>query len=101
AHIADALAPVSPIPIVPMRIPVEMPGLVPRSRADLGMPGGQLFLFSCDYLSVFARKSPLGAIEAFARAFPGADAEGRHLVLKCINSERDPAGRAQLAAAAA
>jgi glycosyltransferase involved in cell wall biosynthesis len=98
AHVADALAPVSPIPVVPMRIPVEMPPIVPRSRADLGAPEGFFFLFSFDYLSVFERKNPLAVVEAFTSAFvPG---EGPSLVLKCINAERDPANHDRLLAAA-
>ena len=97
-HVAAALAPVSPIPVVPMRIPVEMPPIVPRSRAELGVPEGFFFLFSFDYLSVFERKNPLATVEAFTRAFvPG---EGASLVLKCINAERDPANHERLLAAA-
>jgi glycosyltransferase involved in cell wall biosynthesis len=97
AHVAEALAPISPIPVVPMRIPVEMPPIVPRSRAELGVPEGFFFLFSFDYLSVFERKNPLALVEAFTRAFdPG---EGPSLVLKCINAERDPAHHEQLLAA--
>lgn len=97
AHVADALTPISPIPVVTMRIPVQMQALVPRSRADLGMPEGFMFLFSFDYLSVFERKNPLAVVEAFARAF--APGEGPSLVLKCMNAEHDPAGHARLLAA--
>jgi glycosyltransferase involved in cell wall biosynthesis len=99
AHIAQALAPVSPIPVIPVRIPVEMGAIVPRSRADLGIPEGRLFLFSFDYLSVFERKNPLGVIRAFTQAFdPGEDA---CLVIKSINGDRDPSSHAQLLDAAA
>jgi glycosyltransferase involved in cell wall biosynthesis len=96
-HVAAALAPISPIPVVPMRIPVEMPPIVPRSRAELGVPEGFFFLFSFDYLSVFERKNPLALVEAFTRAF--APGEGPSLVLKCINAERDPANHERLLAA--
>lgn len=99
AHVADALTPISPIPVVTMRVPVQMPAIVPRSRAELGLPEGFLFLFSFDYLSVFERKNPLAVVEAFSRVFvPG---EGPSLVLKCINGEHDPASHEQLLAAAA
>ncbi len=98
AHVAEALAPVSPIPVVPMRIPVEVPSIVPRSRAELGVPEGFFFLFSFDYLSVFERKNPLALVEAFTRAF--APGEGPSLVLKCINAERDPANHERLLTAA-
>jgi hypothetical protein len=51
-----------------------------------------------DYHSVFERKNPLAAIEAFRRAFqPGA---GAKLALKCINSADDPTNHARLLAAA-
>ena len=40
AHVADALTPISPIPVVTMRVPVQMPAIVPRSRAELGPAGG-------------------------------------------------------------
>lgn len=98
AHVAQALAPVSPIPVVSMRIPVEVPPIVPRSRAELGVPEGFFFLFSFDYLSVFERKNPLALVEAFTRAF--APGEGPSLVLKCINAERDPGNHERLLAAA-
>ena len=39
-------------------------------RTAFGLPEGTLFLFSFDYHSVFERKNPLGAVEAFLRAFP-------------------------------
>lgn len=99
AHVADALTPTSPIPVVTMRVPVHMPAIVPRSREELGLPEGFLFLFSFDYLSVFTRKNPLALVEAFTRAFtPG---EGPSLVLKCINHEHDPANHERLVRAAA
>ncbi|HEX3510453.1 MAG TPA: glycosyltransferase [Solirubrobacteraceae bacterium] len=99
AHIAAALTPVSPIPVVPVRIPVEMPAIAPRTRADLGLPEGRLFLFSFDYLSVFERKNPLGLLRAFTDAFDPGD--GAALVVKCINADRDPSNHARLLAAAA
>jgi glycosyltransferase involved in cell wall biosynthesis len=98
AHVAEALSPISPIPVVTVRIPVQMPAIVPRSRAELGVPEGFFFLFSFDYLSVFERKNPLAVVEAFSRAF--APEEGPSLVLKCINAEHDPANHERLLAAA-
>jgi glycosyltransferase involved in cell wall biosynthesis len=98
AHVAQAVAAVSPIPTRIIRIPVEMPPLVPRSRADLGLPGGFVFLLSFDYRSVFERKNPLALIDAFERAF--APAEGASLVLKCINADADPENHQRLLAAA-
>jgi glycosyltransferase involved in cell wall biosynthesis len=98
AHVADALAPLSPIPLTRMRVPVEMPPIAPRSRAQLQLPDGFIFLFSFDYLSVFERKNPLALIDAFSLAF--APGEGPSLVLKCINSEHDEQNHARLIEAA-
>jgi hypothetical protein len=47
-----------------------------------------VFLYVFDYDSVFERKNPLAAIEAFARAFP--DEGTARLVLKCLGAERHP-----------
>ena len=100
AHVASALEPVATVPVTTVRIPVQLPALEPRSRAELGLPEDKfLFLFSFDYLSVFERKNPLAVIDAFTRAF--APGEGAGLVIKCINHERDPAAHAELRAAAA
>ncbi|HEV7363924.1 MAG TPA: glycosyltransferase family 4 protein, partial [Solirubrobacteraceae bacterium] len=98
-HVADALAAVAPVPVVHVTVPVTVPPFAPRSRAELGLPEGFLFLFSFDHNSVFARKNPLGLIEAFARAFePG---QGAALAIKAINGERHPEAQRALAEAAA
>lgn len=98
AHVADALAQVSPIPVLTVPIPVQVPAIVPRSRAELEIPEGFLFLFSFDHLSVFERKNPLAVIDAFSRAF--APGEGPSLVLKSINSEHDRWDHQRMLAAA-
>ncbi len=99
-HMARILEPVSPVPVFTVPLPVEVEPHPPRSREELGLPAeGFLFLFSYDYNSVFTRKNPLGAIEAFSRAFePGA---GPQLVLKCIGQERHPEEHRQVTEAAA
>ena len=100
AHVARALEPVATVPVNRIRIPVRTPDFEPRSRAELGLPDDKfVFLFSFDYLSVFERKNPLAVIEAFGRTF--APGEGAHLVIKCINHERDPDSHVLLCAAAA
>ena len=100
AHIASALEPLATVPVTTVRIPVQLPALEPRSRAELGLPEDKfLFLFSFDYLSVFKRKNPLTTIDAFTRAF--APGEGAGLIIKCINQDRDPAAHNELLAAAA
>ena len=99
AHVAQAVAPVSPVPAIQVRVPVELPPVPERTRAQLGLPEGFVFLYSFDYHSVFERKNPLGAIEAFARAFgPG---EGPQLVIKCINAESDVANHERVLIVAA
>jgi glycosyltransferase involved in cell wall biosynthesis/SAM-dependent methyltransferase len=98
-HVADALAKVSPVPVIHITQPVLIEDPPPAERAALGLPAGFLFEFSFDYESVFERKNPLAVIEAFGRAFgPGA---GASLVIKSINHEHDEANHARLQAAAA
>jgi glycosyltransferase involved in cell wall biosynthesis len=57
------------------------------------------FLFVFDYLSQMERKNPLGAVEAFRRAFVPADPV--RLVLKTINRELFPEAAERLERAAA
>jgi glycosyltransferase involved in cell wall biosynthesis len=98
-HVAAALAPVSPVPVVTVRIPVTMPAIAPVARERLGLPEGHLFLFMFDLHSVIERKNPMAVIEAFTRAFePGS---GASLVVKCINraSKLDDYDRLRFAAA--
>ncbi len=97
AHVADALSPVASVPVTTTRIPVEVPTIVPRSRAELGIPDGFCFLFTFDYLSVFERKNPIAVVEAFSRAFDSGS--GPNLVIKCMNAEHDAANHERLLAA--
>ena len=92
SFISDALAPVSPVPVVrvPPALDVETPGDRDSGRRQLGVgPGEFVFLFVFDFHSHAARKNPLAAVEAFARAF--APTEPARLVLKCVNEQADPA----------
>ncbi|MEA2180777.1 MAG: hypothetical protein QOG77_4074 [Solirubrobacteraceae bacterium] len=99
--VADAIAAVSPVPVVHVPTPVAAPVVAPLDRAALGLPpDAWLAGLAFDYGSVAARKNPLGAIDAFTRAFGAQD--GAALVVKTLRSEMDPAGhRAVLDAAAA
>jgi glycosyltransferase involved in cell wall biosynthesis/2-polyprenyl-3-methyl-5-hydroxy-6-metoxy-1,4-benzoquinol methylase len=98
-HVADAIAPVSPLPTVNITIPVTMPYVVRRDRRLLGLPDGFSFLFTFDYHSVFERKNPLATVEAFTKAFePGS---GASLTIKCINEASDPVNHERLRLAAA
>ncbi len=83
--VADAISPVSSVPVTKVTLPVSPPSVIPRSRSELGLPEDFLFLFLFDHHSIFDRKNPLGAIEAFKHAFrPGS---GAKLVIKSINHE--------------
>lgn len=98
-HIAEALRPISPVPVETMRLPVTPTTPPPMSREQLGLPEGFCFLFVFDYRSVFKRKNPLGIVEAFRAAFePG---EGPSLVIKSVCGDEFPAERERLAAAVA
>ncbi len=97
--VADALRASSSVPVRTVRIPVTPVEPAAATRAELGMPEGFCFLYLFDYRSVFRRKNPLAAIEAFRRAFePGA---GASLVIKTIGSESAPREKAILVDAAA
>jgi SAM-dependent methyltransferase len=77
---------------------VELPPVLPASRAELNLPEGFMFLFSFDYHSVFERKNPLAVIEAYTRNFDPGD--GAVLVLKSINADSAPEDHAKVLAAA-
>lgn len=77
---------VSGIPVRAFPLPVLAPPVVERSREELGLPGGFLFLFCFDFESIFERKNPLALIDAFRRAFPS---EGEaSLYIKTVNGHR-------------
>jgi hypothetical protein len=95
--VADALAAVSPVPVVRIPMPVAVGAPARLDRASLGLPDGFLFGFVFDYESVVARKNPLGLIEAFRRAFAPGEAR---LVLKTVRGERHPEDHAAVVAAA-
>jgi glycosyltransferase involved in cell wall biosynthesis len=99
--VADAIAAVSPVPVVHVPTPVAQPVVAPVGREELGLPrDAWLAGLAFDYGSVAERKNPLGAIEAFTRAFGPED--GAALVVKTLRSDMDPAAhRAVLDAAAA
>ena len=88
-----------PVHIVPLPIPI--PSQPTRfTRAQLSLPEeAKIFLVSFDYLSVMARKNPIGAIEAYTDAFSPTD--GACLVIKSINGYLRPIDRERLRLAAA
>ncbi len=89
--VAETLAPVSPVPVVHVPIPVHFTRPPRLQPGEHGWPDAFTYLFSWDYCSVFKRKNPLAVVEAYTRAFPEAGGETA-LVLKCINTHFDPAG---------
>jgi hypothetical protein len=96
--VARALEPMSPVPVVRVRLPVAVQPAPHLERAELGLPEGYVFLFAFDHDSNFERKNPLAAIEAFRVAFPE---RGRaSLVIKCINAQRHAREHRRLLAAA-
>ena len=80
----------SPVPVVTVPIPLRFAEPPPLRPGEYGWPDAFTYLFSWDYCSVFARKNPLAAIEAYTAAF--GDRDGTALVLKCINTGFDPVG---------
>ena len=85
--VADAFAAVTSKPVHHVPITIPQPVCADRDRAsfapvaDLG--DRFVFLVVFDHLSVTERKNPVGAIEAFCRAF--APGEGPVLVVKSMN----------------
>jgi len=97
-HVVRAISPVSSVPITKITLPVELPPVLPASRAELDLPDGFMFLFLFDYHSVFERKNPLAVLEAYMRAFDPSD--GAVLVIKSINADSAPGNHARLVTAA-
>src|SRR3954447_12091738 len=98
--VADALAAVSPVPVVRMPLALELeppPAAAPAGGLDL--PDAFAFGFAFDYGSVLERKNPLGLVAAFRRAF-AADDDGVALVLKTLGADRHPDEHARVLAAA-
>jgi len=97
-HVADALTPISGVPVHKVTMPVSLAAPPPRSRRELGLPDGFVFLYLFDHHSIFERKNPLAVIEAFKLAFPaGGSAQ---LVIKSINHEHHPDAHDRLRLAA-
>jgi glycosyltransferase involved in cell wall biosynthesis len=98
--VASAVAPKSPVPVVVIPPVVDLGAVRTGRKSAFGFRDGEtVFLFVFDYRSVFERKNPLGAVEAFRRAFPRGDERVR-LVIKSINGDADPPARERLRRAA-
>lgn len=82
-----AFASRSPIPVRYVPYSISVPVAVPpgETRRSFGLPEGAfVFLFAFDCHSFVERKNPLGALEAFARAF--GDRTDVMLVLKAMHA---------------
>jgi FkbM family methyltransferase len=90
---ANTLAQVSPVPVHVFPSPIRPLAAPVRSRVELGLPEGTVFLFAFDHMSVLDRKNPHGLIEAYRKAFAPGEAS---LVLKSINGDRFPADQERL-----
>jgi glycosyltransferase involved in cell wall biosynthesis len=95
-YVADLLRPVVDVPVVALPPPVQP--LVTASGRSALLDGRPTFLALADAASTFARKNPLGAIEAFSEAFTVDD--GQRLVVKVWNGQVDEAGVERLRQAA-
>jgi glycosyltransferase involved in cell wall biosynthesis len=83
----DAIARVSPIPVVKVPPPLPPEGLRTKgvAREYFGLQDEQrVFLFLFDAQSIVERKNPRGLIRTFKRAFP--DAPDARLVLKLVHA---------------
>jgi glycosyltransferase involved in cell wall biosynthesis len=91
SFIANALAPIAPVPVV--RIPPPLAGGPAGSREEgrrrLGVQHHEfLFLFIFDFHSHIARKNPVAVIDAFRAAF--TPSEPVRLVIKSVNGSSNP-----------
>jgi glycosyltransferase involved in cell wall biosynthesis len=82
-------------PVYSIPPPMGMPIASTRPLVDL--PGGFRFLVMFDFLSTLERKNPLGAIEAYRRAFRSGD--GAVLVVKSVNARHRPERHEEIVAA--
>jgi glycosyltransferase involved in cell wall biosynthesis len=97
--IGRALERVLPAPVIPLLPGLKLRSISSRSRSQLGLPDDRfLFLFVFAMSSVVERKNPLGAIEAFARAF--RNREKVALAIKVLRGDAHPTAFRQLVRAA-
>lgn len=102
----DPISQLTSVPVVRMPPALDVHPAGRLTRHSLGLADETtVFLAMCDHRSFVERKNPLGAIEAFRRAFSRSEvAEGRvRLVVKTINgsTRSDKARLVEEAAAAA
>jgi glycosyltransferase involved in cell wall biosynthesis len=99
AFTAAALEPYADAPVHVMPFAVQPPLLEPRTRAELALPRGRLFLTRVDYRADSTRQNPLAAVGAFREAFGPEDDVA--LVVDCAYAALASDAHAELRAAAA
>ncbi|WP_041802168.1 glycosyltransferase [Rhodopseudomonas palustris] len=88
-HSARAFRSATDKPVTKVPLPINVPETGVANRADYGLPDSALVIFtSFDGASSISRKNPLGAIEAFQRAFDPCERNVR-LLVKAMNVEKD------------
>ncbi|HEY3587952.1 MAG TPA: glycosyltransferase, partial [Myxococcaceae bacterium] len=98
-YVAEALKALG-YPAMTVPLPALPPPQPPGPSQELGLPAsGYRFVSTFTYADGFERKNPLASIEAFTRAFEPD--EPAHLVIGCLESDREPGSHQRLLAAAA
>jgi glycosyltransferase involved in cell wall biosynthesis len=88
----DTISKASPVPVVKVPPSVVAGKMKDVKRAHFGLKDDDfIFFFMFDFFSYFERKNPMAVLKAFKAAFKPGD--GAQLVLKCSNSEWNPAAR--------
>jgi glycosyltransferase involved in cell wall biosynthesis len=93
---ADLIAAELEVPVLGFPPPLVCP-LPELSAYAPNLPPGFRVLIMFDYLSTLERKNPLGAIEAYRRAFGPGD--GTVLIVKSVNGRHRPERHAEVMAA--
>jgi glycosyltransferase involved in cell wall biosynthesis len=95
AFVQSALSRKLTIPVVHMPHGIALSAIEPCTPEELGVPRGR-FTFLCmfDLGSVVERKNPMGAVDAFRRAFPNDSSAA--LLVKVGHADEHPADYAAL-----
>lgn len=109
--VRDAFERVGTVPVrrIPLPIAEPIPSSRPKSSFEPFTDSDDRLVFGVtfDHFSVLERKNPIGAIDAFTRAFAldgtndGLDDDGPLLVVKTLNADAHPEAHRRLLAAAA
>lgn len=91
SFVQGAVAAVSPIPVVNVRVPITERQTGNLTRSDLGLPPDKfIFLFVFDGLSYIERKNPFDLLKAYQMAFEPHYSD-TVLVIKTTNLDQNPA----------